>query len=80
MSTIAAKLSTLGLIPKTPTARSLNPVGSSGYTPDLLGTQRTHLTAPAAIARAVGRPYESNRACNTVFAIPDPVVGTLEKG
>ena len=27
----------------------------------LLGTQRTHLTAPAAIARAAGRPYDDNR-------------------
>jgi hypothetical protein len=27
----------------------------------LLGTQRTHLTAPAAIARATGRPYDDTR-------------------
>jgi hypothetical protein len=27
----------------------------------LLGTQRTHLTAPAAIARAAGKPYDDAR-------------------
>ena len=51
------------------TARSI--AGSLGLEPEfkqldriigaLLGTQRTHLTAPAAIARAAGKPYDDAR-------------------
>ena len=33
----------------------------------LLGTQRTHLTAPAAIARAAGKPYDDTRV--TLFRV-----------